>query len=62
MGEKFSRITYPQRKEIEKMLKRRCSTLEIAKKIGVHRSSIYREIARCEGAYSADEAQRRLGE
>ena len=60
MEKKFSRMTYIQRQEIEKLLKEGRSMKEIAKKIGVHRSTVYREGERCEGTYSADEAQRKL--
>ena len=60
MEKKFSRMTYIQRQEIEKLLKEGRSTKGIAKKIGVHRSTVYREVERCEGTYSADEAQRKL--
>ena len=37
-----------------------CTKTEIAEKIGVHFSTIYREIIRGGTPYSADEAQRRL--
>lgn len=49
-----------QQKKFTFVLKEGRSMKEIAKKIGVHRSTVYREVERCEGTYSADEAQRKL--
>ena len=53
---KHTRLKYADRIEIEEG----CTKTEIAEKIGVHFSTIYREIIRGGTPYSADEAQRRL--
>ena len=51
---KHTRLKYADRIEIQRLIE------EIAEKIGVHFSTIYREIIRGGTPYSADEAQRRL--
>ena len=45
---------------IQRLIEEGCTKTEIAEKIGVHFSTIYREIIRGGTPYSADEAQRRL--
>lgn len=44
---KCKRLTYQDRKTIERMLDERCGIPEIAETLGVHRSTIYYEFARC---------------
>lgn len=44
---KYRRLTYQDRKTIERMLDERCGIPEIAEALGVHRSTIYCEFARC---------------
>lgn len=46
MGRTFKQLTYEQRKSIKKMLNCGYTNAEIAQIIGVHKSTIYREINR----------------
>lgn len=46
MGEKFSHLSYAKRLKIEALLQAKCSKEEIAKIVGVHISTINREIQR----------------
>lgn len=55
------RIAYAQRQTIEKMLKEKAKYADIADAIHVHLATIYRELQRCAGEYSADEAQKTVG-
>lgn len=57
---KHTRLKYVDRIEIQRLIEEGCTKTEIAEKIGVHFSTIYREIIRGGTPYSADEAQRRL--
>lgn len=59
---KHTRLKYADRIEIQRLIEEGCTKTEIAEKIGVHFSTIYREIIRGGTPYSADEAQRRLTE
>lgn len=44
--------------QIQAWLEQGLNKCQIAGRLGCHRSTIYRELARCEGAYSAECAQR----
>ena len=68
MGEKFSQMTYTKRLKLELMLNHGCRVPEIAAALGVHQSTVYREIKRAryehlnhdyttESRYSPDMAQ-----
>ena len=57
---KHTRLKYADRIEIQRLIEEGCTKTEIAEKIGVHFSTIYREIIRGGTPYSVDEAQRRL--
>ena len=62
---KYKRITYSERKRIEKMYKNNVDIATIALDIGVARQTIYREIKRGQdenGDYNADVAQLRYGD
>lgn len=62
---KYKRITYSERKRIEKMYKNNVDIAMIALDIGVARQTIYREIKRGQdenGDYNADVAQLRYGD
>lgn len=54
---KYKRMKYEDRKVIEKMLSDGKRISEIAEKVGVHQVTIYNEIRRCSGKYSAEQAQ-----
>ena len=51
-------LTINERNKIEVLLKENYSINKISKIIGVHRSTIYREIKRCHSAYDASIAQK----
>lgn len=46
-----------ERYQIQAWLEQNLNKCQIARRLGRHRSTIYRELARCEGAYSAQQAQ-----
>lgn len=54
------RLTYQDRIKIEELVKAGLNGLKISKVMGVHNVTIYRELSRCKGEYSADEAQKTL--
>ena len=65
MARKYKRIVFADRQRIEAMYKSGIKPEDIAKKIGVHVATIYRELERG-GAkdgtgYNADTAQRAIG-
>ena len=66
MARNYKRLNYNDRKKIEEMCKAGVKTAEIAKKMNVHRATIYHELARGGASngnrqqYSADEAQRNI--
>lgn len=61
MRKSFSQLSYEQRLEIKKLLDASISKGSIATKIGVHRSTIYREIDRgtIDGVYNPEYAEER---
>lgn len=59
----MKRISFEDRQTIERLLKTNTSIATIAKEIGVHRDTIYKELKRCNATpitYSADLAQKSL--
>ena len=66
MARNYNRLTYENRKTIEKMCRSGKRIAEIAKEVGVHRATIYNELARCGlkttelQQYSADTAQKAI--
>lgn len=57
----YKPISYADRQLIEMYLSAGMRVSEIAKKIGVHRNTIYRELTRCgmnKENYNADKAQK----
>ena len=50
-------LTINERNKIEVLLKENYSVNKVAEIIGVHRSTIYREIKRCNSSYNASIAQ-----
>lgn len=61
MAKKYSHLTYEQRCQIQTLKDRRDSVESIAKALGVHRSAIYRELARNSGkqGYRYKQAQKK---
>ncbi len=51
-------LTLEDRKTIEKMLHEGVKHVEICRKVGIHQTTIYREMKRCKEAYNAEEAQK----
>lgn len=47
-----------ERYQIQAWLEQGLNKCQIARRLGRHRSTVYRELARCEGAYNAERAQR----
>ena len=63
MKRKYKRLLFADRQMIEKFSKEGKKIPEIAKEIGVHRDTIYKELKRCDLAldkYDADLAQKSL--
>lgn len=63
MARKYRRLRYEDRQTIEKMLKTGNSVVVIAKELGVHRDTIYKELTRSgtdQHTYTADVAQATL--
>jgi IS30 family transposase len=63
MARKYKRLRYEDRQTIETMLKSGEDIVEIAKAIGVHRDTIYKEITRSgadQNTYTADMAQMKI--
>lgn len=61
MARKYKRLKYEDRQTIERMSRNGSSILEIAETLGVHRDTIYKELARCGATqltYSAEAAQK----
>ncbi len=54
------RLRYEDRKIIEQMINGGSRVEEIADKIGVHKATIYMELRRCGGKYTADAAQQTI--
>ena len=52
-----SHLSPHERYQIQAWLEQNLSKCQIARRLGRHRSTIYRELARCEGAYKAAHAQ-----
>lgn len=51
-----------ERYQIQAWLEQGLNKCQIARRLGRHRSTVYRELARCQGAYNAQRAQHhRLG-
>jgi len=50
-------LTIEDRRKIEYLLHSKTKHKEIIKEIGIHQSTLYREIRRCRDAYNAEEAQ-----
>ena len=46
-----------ERYQIQAWLEQDLSKSQMARRLGRHRSTIYRELARCEGSYNAQHAQ-----
>lgn len=60
MARKYRRLSYKDRQTIERMSRDGSRVIEIAGALGVHRDTIYKELARCgatQDTYSADKAQ-----
>ncbi|MDW5444803.1 helix-turn-helix domain-containing protein [Polaromonas sp. SM01] len=55
---KHNHLSPNERYQIQAWLAQDLSKCQIARRLGRHRSTIYRELARCEGAYDAQHAQR----
>lgn len=53
-----SHLSPHERYQIQAWLEQDLTHCQIARRLGRHRSTIYRELARCEGAYDAQRAQR----
>jgi len=51
------KITFEDRKIIEDLIHKNTRKEEICRKLGIHRTSLYREIKKCKEAYNAEEAQ-----
>jgi IS30 family transposase len=51
MGKRYRQLTYHDRNVIQRMLTDRCSKAKIAKHLGVHVSTIYREVNRNKSAH-----------
>lgn len=63
MARKYKRLRYEDRRTIERMLKAGDKIEAIAAALGVHRDTIYKEIARCgadRNTYTAYDAQATL--
>lgn len=63
MARKYRRLRYKDRQTIERMSRDGSGVIEIAGALGVHRDTIYKELARCgatQDTYSADKAQKTL--
>lgn len=64
VARKYKRLTYENRKTLEKMIRDGEKVELIAFVLGVHRDTIYKEFQRCGvtdySKYDADEAQRLL--
>lgn len=63
MRKQYKKLTYADRKIIEKMIKAGATPKELATATNVHIATIYRELQRGEaekGAYNADLAQQAL--
>ena len=48
------KITFEDRKIIEDLLHKNTRHYEICKRIGIHKTSLYREIKKCKEAYNAE--------
>ncbi len=57
---KYKRLTYEDRKKIEKLIQAGQTVDQIALIIGVHSATMYRELARGGEPYRADVAQRAI--
>lgn len=51
------KISFEDRKIIEELLHKNISRQEICNRLGIHRTSLYREIKKCQEYYNAEEAQ-----
>lgn len=63
MARKYKRLRYSDRQKIEQMSNAGSSIAEIAEELGVHRDTIYKELARCNATrrtYSAEIAQQTI--
>lgn len=63
MARKYRKLCYEDRQTIERMLKEESSVELIADSLGVHRDTIYKEIARSgatKETYTAEVAQKML--
>lgn len=56
----YKRLLIEDRKRIEQLLDEGKKPKEIAAEIGVHLTTIYNELRRCPGKYSATQAQESL--
>lgn len=50
-------LIFSQRVELEELLSNGTPKTQIAKILDIGKSTVYREMRRCEGAYNAEEAQ-----
>ena len=60
MRKQYKKLTYADRKEIERMTRENATPKELAQKTNVHIATIYRELERGGTPYNADTAQRAL--
>lgn len=63
VARKYKRLRYEDRQVIEKMSREGSRVIDIAKALGVHRDTIYKEYTRCGATadtYSAEKAQETL--
>lgn len=54
-------LTIEDRKELEKLLHQQITKKEIARKLGINYTTVFREINRCREAYNAEEAHNTVG-
>jgi len=63
MPRKYKKLSYEDRKTLEKIFKSGGDVKFAAETLGVHRDTIYKELSRCKltkGNYNADAAQKLL--
>ena len=61
MGKHFSHLTPTQRTQIDAFRRAGMKVVDIAKEVGVHYTTIYRELKRCTYEHDRDPIQPRRG-
>ena len=56
----YKRLDFSDRQKIERMMGQGKRVIDIADEVGVHRATIYNELKRCSGKYTAEEAQKTI--